>query len=112
MERVHPVCILRFRSFRTQPLEIISADSDFVCYNLSKIGAWATQPLDKILVAEILLCELGVSAINMLNTKRCLSNAYNMLNTIHHGPFKCYTMFILIQSITRPSLRMLLLNIA
>ena len=33
---VHPVRNPRFGSFRTQPLDILSADSEFVCYHLSK----------------------------------------------------------------------------
>ena len=56
---IHPVLNPRFRSVRTQPLDILSADSEFVCYYLSK-GAWATQPLEQILDCEFLLCELGV----------------------------------------------------
>ena len=49
---VHPVRNPRFVSFRSQPLENL--------YLLKK-GFWATQPLEQILVAEFLLCELGVS---------------------------------------------------
>ena len=45
----------------TQPLDILSADSEFVCYYLSKKGAWATQPLGQILDSEFLLCEQGVA---------------------------------------------------
>ena len=33
---IHPVCCLRFLSDRTQPLDILSTDSEFVCYCLSK----------------------------------------------------------------------------
>ena len=47
----------------TQPLDILSAASQFVCYYLSnRKGAWATQPLEQILDSELLLCELGVGA--------------------------------------------------
>ena len=53
MKPVHPIRVLRFSSFWTQPLD-----------NLTPIpikkGFWATQPLGKILVREILLCEPGV----------------------------------------------------
>ena len=57
---IYTVCCLRFVSDGTQPLDILSADSEFVCYYLSKKGAWATQPLEQILDGELLLCELGV----------------------------------------------------
>ena len=53
---VHPVRNPRFGSFRTQPLENLSAAVKLPIKN----GFWATQPLDKTLVAEILVCELGV----------------------------------------------------
>ena len=32
---LHPVCCLRFVSDRTQPLDILSADREFICYHLS-----------------------------------------------------------------------------
>ena len=52
----HPVRNPRFASFRTQPLENLSAAVKLPV----KKGLWATQPLEQILVAEFLLCELGV----------------------------------------------------
>ena len=55
LSSVHPIHILRFWSFRTQPLEHITPLP-------MKKGFWATQSLAKILVREILLCELGVAS--------------------------------------------------
>ena len=63
MNLVHPVCCLRFVSDWTQPLDILSADSEFMCYYLSTKGAWATQPLEQILDSEFLLCELGAEQV-------------------------------------------------
>ena len=54
---LHPVRNPRFVSFRTQPLENLSAAVKLPI----KKGFWATQPLEQILVAEFLLCELGVT---------------------------------------------------
>ena len=53
---VHPVRNPRFASFRTQPFENLGAAVKLPI----KKGFWATQPLEQILVAEFLLCELGV----------------------------------------------------
>ena len=53
---LHPVRNPRFGSFRTQPLENLSAAVKLPI----KTSFWATQPLEQILVREILLCELGV----------------------------------------------------
>ena len=53
---VHPVRNPRFGSFRTQPLENLSAAVKLPI----KKGFWATQPLEQILDSEFLLCELGV----------------------------------------------------
>ena len=55
---LHPIPITRFRSFRTQPLESLSAA---VKLPITK-GFWATQPLDKILWGKISRWELGVQA--------------------------------------------------
>ena len=49
---VHAIRILRFMSFRTQPLA-----------NLTPLPIKPTQPLEQILVAEFLVCELGVVVI-------------------------------------------------
>ena len=59
---IHPVCCLRFVSDWTQPLDILSANRESVCYYLSKRGAWATQPLEQILNSEFLVWELGVQS--------------------------------------------------
>ena len=53
---LHPVRDPRFASFRTQPLENLSAAVKLP----SKNDFWATQPLEQILDSEFLLCELGV----------------------------------------------------
>ena len=57
---IHPVCCLRFVSDWTQPLDILSAGSEFVVITYRQKGAWATQALEQILDSEFLLCELGV----------------------------------------------------
>ena len=62
---LHPVCCLRFVSDWTQPLDILSADSECICYHLSNKGAWATQPLEQILDSEFLPCELGVQGADI-----------------------------------------------
>ena len=49
---IHPVCCLRFVSDWTQALDILSAASEFMCYYLSKRGAWATQPCNKSWMAN------------------------------------------------------------
>ena len=54
--RLHPIPITRFRSFRTQPLESLSAAVKLPI----KQGFWATQPSATSLVREILWWELGV----------------------------------------------------
>ena len=55
-EIVHPIPIIRFRLFRTQPLENLSAAVKLP----QKKSFWATQPLAKILWGKILWWELGV----------------------------------------------------
>ena len=45
------------RLFGPNPWKILAPPSNY----LSTKGFWATQPLEQILVAEILLCELGVA---------------------------------------------------
>ena len=74
---MHPIRILRFWYFRTQPSERYYATT------YKNKGLWATQPLDKILVAEILVCELGVvgnrwlsSLLLMLVLVLSLNNKY------------------------------------
>ena len=57
---LHPVRNPRFASFRTQPLENLSAAVKLPI----KKGFWATQPLEQILDSEFLLCELGVVLSN------------------------------------------------
>ena len=50
---LHPVCNPRFGSFRTQPLEILCADS-------VRISLKPNPTLGTILDSEFLLCEVGV----------------------------------------------------
>ena len=59
MSNLHQIPITRFRSFRTQPLENLSAAVKLPI----KKGFWATQPLEQILDSEFLLCELGVQPL-------------------------------------------------
>ena len=56
---VHPIPITRFRSFRTQPLENLSAAAPPSNY-LSNKCFWATQPLAQVSRRKILWWELGV----------------------------------------------------
>ena len=67
---LHPVRNPRFGSFRTQPLEILSADS-------VRISLKRTQPLEQILDSEFLLCELGVGheIVTPLDRLRVLAEA-------------------------------------
>ena len=61
---LHPVCCLRFVSDWTQPLEILSADSKFMCYYLpAKKGVWEIQPLEQILDSDFLLCACSIITI-------------------------------------------------
>ena len=64
---VHPIRILRFSFLRTQPLESLSADS--VRMSLK------SQPLQQILVAEVLVCELGVVWLTSF-VILCISHVY------------------------------------
>ena len=50
------------RLFGPNPSKILAPPSSY----LSNKGFWATQPLEQILVAEFLLCELGVLLIEIL----------------------------------------------
>ena len=53
---LHPI---RIWSFRTQPLESLTP------LRMQTNGFWATQPLAKILVREILLCGPGVRPVSL-----------------------------------------------
>ena len=44
---MHKICCLRFVSDWTQPLDILSADSELVCYYLSKKGPGQPNPWNK-----------------------------------------------------------------
>ena len=58
--------------FGPNPWKILAPPSNY----LSKEGFWATQPLEQILVAEFLLCELGVRGFDYNFAKR-MFRVYN-----------------------------------
>ena len=55
-----PVCCPRFVFDWTQPLEILSAETEFVCYYPSTKGCLGIPTLGTNLGQHICLCELGV----------------------------------------------------
>ena len=64
---LHPTPITRFRSFRTQPFDNLSAAVTLpIKQPLEKLvlGFWATQPSEKVLWGQILWWELGVHDIS------------------------------------------------
>ena len=60
---LHPVCCLRFGSDWTQPSDILSADSESVCYNLSTKGCLGNPTLGTNLGQRILAMRTGCNDI-------------------------------------------------
>ena len=64
--RVHPVCCLRFASDWTQPLDILNADSEFVCYYLSNKRCLGNTTLGTNLGQRILAMRTGCKQLPQL----------------------------------------------
>ena len=66
---VHPVRNPRFGSFRTQPLAILSADSEFMCCYLLTKGCLGNPTLGTNLGQQILAMRTGCSAPSVLGAR-------------------------------------------
>ena len=105
---IHPVCFLRFVSDWTQPLDILSADSEFVCYYLSTKGSLGNPTLEQILEGEFLLCELGVWGFYINATNYNFNNPLNFKQTLEYLPsgkicFKHSVLFLKLYSVKSPN---------
>ena len=77
---VHPVCCLRFVSDWTQPLDILSAESEFVCYCLSTKGCLGNPTLGTNLGQRILAMRTGCSHMRNFTRLPETRLAQNTLN--------------------------------
>ena len=91
--QLHPVCCLRFVSDWTQPLEFLSADSEFICYYLSTKRCLGNPTLGTNLGQRILAMRKGsttaehmiVVSVGGKRTQRAMTNyTINYYNIIQY----------------------------
>ena len=82
---LHPVCCLRSVSDWTQPLDILSADSELVCYYLSTKGCLGNPTLGTNLGQRILAMRTGC-----MTSGRCCEWAKKTIHTLIHTHIHTY----------------------